>query len=251
VTGPCPGLKLEKLHVKEFKRSAITFSGCAGERDQPIHVHQLRTTTGRKKLRICALNFKVDPGKDANASNRYITVSDCRFEGLYRSVVQLEGPVAFVSFVRNRFYMYRKGDRGEGVAFLYKGTEPVPELRLTIASNTFLRFNTCLHLPRLVPVGADSGVELSRNLFLSPTTLVSSDGPESEASWKPLLRNCVGNVSRGKSEPGVCPEPALALEFEDLSENTEDDNLFLRYPKTSPLFKAGPGNTPVGVPPPG
>jgi len=252
VTGRCPGLKLEKLHLKDFKRNAITLSSCAGESDQQISINHVRTTTGKRKFRTCALDFKVEPGKNPAAGTRHIVVSDCRFEGLYRSAVQLEGSVAFVEFRRNRFFIHDKAERREVVAFLYKNEEPIEQLHLTIANNTFLRFNTCLHLKRLPQAGADNGVQLNSNLFLSSTILVSGDESVTEAQLKPLFQGCVGNVSRAPQSPA---EPSLVpikpLEFESLSENFKDDNLFLRYPKASILFKAGPDNTPVGVPPPG
>jgi serine/threonine protein kinase len=58
-----------------------------------------------------------------------------------------------------------------------------------------------------------------------------------------------GNVRDPPSQEGNVSVDAMPLAF-TLPTDPSADRQFLRYPKTHPLAQAGPGKTPVGVPPP-
>jgi serine/threonine protein kinase len=175
LSGSCPGLMLEDLHLKGFRQSALCFRDCQGGNDLPVSVHRVRVTPTRES--VSALTFEGRP-EDGNAN---IAVADCRFEGPYQAAVILAGPVSDVEFKRNRIYNTVDG-------LLYRRTSPVAPLRLTLANNTFAAVEkTALRL-ETTPARDRSHVVLTGNLFTHTTTLGQIDDfrPEpraTQAQW--------------------------------------------------------------------
>jgi serine/threonine protein kinase len=175
LSGSCPGLTLEDLHLKGFRRSALCFRDCQGGTDQPLSVHRIRVTPTRES--VSALAFEGRP-EDGSAN---IAVADCRFEGPYQAAVAFTGPVSDVEFKRNRFYNSVDG-------LLYRKTDPVAPLRLTLANNTFGAVErAALHF-ETTPARDRSHVVLTGNLFTHTTTLGQIDDfrPEpraTQAQW--------------------------------------------------------------------
>jgi hypothetical protein len=64
-----------------------------------------------------------------------------------------------------------------------------------------------------------------------------------------LVPNALCNVCDRTATEGNLPLAARKMDFVPLSENRGEDATFLRYPKISPLSRAGGEDQPVGVPP--
>jgi serine/threonine protein kinase len=175
LSGSCPGLTLEDLHLKGFRRSALCFRDCQGGNELPVSVHRVRVTPTRESA--SALAFEGRP-EDGNAN---IAVADCRFEGPFQAAVTFSGPASEVEFKRNRFYNTVDG-------LLYHKTNPVAPLRLTLANNTFGAVEkAALHF-EATPARDRSHVVLTGNLFTHTTTLGQIDDfrPEpraTQAQW--------------------------------------------------------------------
>jgi hypothetical protein len=175
VSGPCPGLTLEDLHLTGFSQAAIALNDCAGEANQPVTLQRLRAVPTRSA--ISALTFDGRPGE----GNRFVRVQESRLEGPYTAAVTFAGPATDVEFTRNRFFNSTDG-------LYYLRTTPPAALGLTIASNTFcniagvgLRFETS-------PPADGSRVVLSSNLFAHTGTLARVDDffprpLETHAAW--------------------------------------------------------------------
>ncbi|MCS6850167.1 MAG: serine/threonine protein kinase [Gemmataceae bacterium] len=251
VSGACPGLRLENLVLRQYKSTGIVLHGVTGTADRPVVLSQLRITTGKKKQRESALRIGPPLGPDAAGASQHIAVVDCRFEGLHQAAVVLEGSLLDVAFQRNRLYTMKSSEYRLGPAFLYRPAATPSPLRITISSNTFLRFADGLRLAGLPPTDGSSHIEFRNNLFIGTTAIVSADVPAPEERVRPLFPLFEGNVTRPNTgERGLPYLLAMPMDFDYLSENTENDATFLRYSRQSMLARLGPGNTPVGAPPP-
>jgi hypothetical protein len=251
ITGRCPGLKMERLELKGFQGSAIRFQDCVGKRDDPASFKQLRIRPARSAGAEYALLFDRGPRPDIGALNQFLAFHECRFEGQYNvAAVRLEGAVTDAEFLRNRFYKAR-------AAFSYAKTEPPPRLRLSISSNTFYEVQAAFHFMALPPVDLtkeqrdqDNRLRLRNNLFARVPALVSVDvGVEAGEEKAKLLFESEGTiVDRDSNTDGPKILAPKVVTFE-LSTDPTKDATFLRYTKTSVLYKAC-DNQPAGCPPP-
>ena len=73
--------------------------------------------------------------------------------------------------------------------------------------------------------------------------------PQLKAPLEPIKVTAAGNVRDYKSSEGypVVDSERVVLDPKKMATDPGDDASFLRHPRTSPLFQAGPGGTPVGV----
>src|SRR5262249_47095393 len=85
VTGKCPGLTLEDLDLRGFKRCAILVMNCMGTADRPVTFKGVHTSIAQEAE--AALLFDINPHMLIRP-NQYFRIQDCRFEGLYKNPVQ-------------------------------------------------------------------------------------------------------------------------------------------------------------------
>ncbi len=237
INGRCPGLTLEDVQLRGFRRAAVVLTNGSGTGQEPIGLRRLRTTT--TKAADAALAFAAPRG-----DNQDILVSDCRFEGPYKSAVRIDGTLLGAEFRRNRFFRC-------GTAFDYQGTN-AQRLQLTVVSNTFFDVQRLIHLERLPSLGADnrdSRLTLRANLLARTATLLQLGKGLTAERVKPLFSNCEYNVVDKESDQNKTDFLPTRLESFELSTDTASDGHFLRYPPNSPLAEAGPDGTAVGVPP--
>jgi eukaryotic-like serine/threonine-protein kinase len=162
LSGPCPGLTLDNLHLTGFSQSAIVLNDCAGNANQPVTLQHLGIVP--TQAAASALRLEGRPGE----GNHFLHVSDSRLEGPYRAAVTIAGPATDVEFKQNRFFNCTDG-------LFYRRMTPPAVLGLTLLSNTFasiegvgLRFETS-------PPADGSRVTLDRNLFARAGTLARID----------------------------------------------------------------------------
>ncbi len=165
LTGRCPGLCFEDVHLEGFSRSAIRLMNCAGEDAKPVSLLRVRASTLNEPE--TALLFEADPNAVPQI-NQFIEVRECRLEGPYAAAVTLAGPVANVEFHRNRFYKVVDG-------FRYKRAEPLHRLHLTLISNTFHDAEKAIHFETMPPVDSANQMVVKNNLFSKTATLAHVD----------------------------------------------------------------------------
>jgi serine/threonine protein kinase len=88
LTGDCPGLKLENLQFRGFKRSAILVANCAGRTDMRVVVSD--STVNATEESQAAVTFMVHPRVRPKV-NRHILFRGCRFEGPFATPVRVMG----------------------------------------------------------------------------------------------------------------------------------------------------------------
>jgi tRNA A-37 threonylcarbamoyl transferase component Bud32 len=238
--GRCPGLTLEDLHLKGFRRSAVQLSNGSGEPTRPILLQDLRITT------LVGSPAAVVLGAGPGQTSQHVQVRDSRFEGPYQAILQIGGPVVGLLCQGNRFYQADTGVR-------FRKSDPL-RLDLTLLSNTFYGLEKVLHFESAPAGEPDSRLVLQKNLFARTPVLVHVDGLELSAlpeGLKPLIKAPAGNVVCG-GEPK--PEHALlgvskigtpAMLCTDAAEEIR----FLRYSRDDLLAQAGSNRSPVGLPP--
>jgi serine/threonine protein kinase len=175
LSGPCPGLTLEDVHLKGFRRHAICLRGCEGSADHPITLHQVRITPARAAS--AALLFEPPAGEAV----RHVSVVECRLEGPYQAAVMIGGPATDLEFRNNRFFNAQDG-------LLYRKATPAHPLSLALTNNTFCDVEKCaLHFETIPPLDG-SRVTLTSNLFARTGTLAHIDDyrpepPRCRAAW--------------------------------------------------------------------
>jgi serine/threonine protein kinase len=159
--GPCPGVQLEDVHMRGFRRAAVQFKDCAGEPKRPVVLAKVRIAGGAENA--FGLVFRGSP----DSANREVQVRDSRLEGPLQAGVQLAGPVASAQFQGNRFHKLAD-------AFQVPRVAPRQPLLLTVASNTFADAETGLHFLQLPPPDTVR-LSVSNNLFLRTRKLAHVD----------------------------------------------------------------------------
>jgi serine/threonine protein kinase len=162
LSGPCPDLILEDLHLTGFRHSAVTLRACSGTADRPVTLRRVRTTPSRPAESALTIEARDDE------INEHLHVRDCRLEGPYQAAVVLDGPAEGVVFTRNRIW-------NAADAFLYRKAVPAHPLGLALAGNTICAVEKVgLHFETLPPAGR-SRVEVTGNLFARTGTLARVD----------------------------------------------------------------------------
>jgi serine/threonine-protein kinase len=170
LSGPCPGLRLEDLHLRGFGRSAVCLRSCAGTGAQPVRLLRLRTTTEAEAP--AALVFESRPDR-LPPLNEHVEVRDGRFEGPYQACVEVAGPVAGVRFQRNRFFRAADGLRYKSAAI-----DPRHRIDLSLDANTFCEVRgSALHLEALPLAAAGSRLLVRSNLFARTGVLAQANPP--------------------------------------------------------------------------
>jgi serine/threonine protein kinase len=264
VGGTCGGLRLEDCYLTDAQDTALVLADAAAPGGNPIQVDRVRFTTlrdytvpanhGKAAIRPAALHAT---GGSAVEPLR-LSVRWCRFEGMYRAAVLLDGPVD--GDIRlNRFYSLRNDERppeAAAIDALSVKTPAAGPVKLTLASNTMSRFTNLLHLDKLPPVDGGSKFVLRSNLLMGTQgdAFVLVRSRPSDAAAKRLFDGSAGNVCRpntvAKGLGGdVVPRKTVQFGYIDVALGSDG---FLRYKKTgetAALLTAGAGGEPVGVPP--
>ncbi|HMP02391.1 MAG TPA: protein kinase [Gemmatales bacterium] len=254
VTGHCPGLRIEECHFNQYKRTGLVLTDVRGASDAPVLLKRLRFETGQKNQRRAAIHLV---GRQPSQGNEHIVITDCRFEGYFKAVLHIQGGAEFVRLERSRFLTPpppsrdpKKEHQPSDVVLI----EEAAQIRLTVANNTFLRYASGIHLQALPEADSGSRIVFRNNLILAMNGVVTL-GTESdivdEAALKKLFPSFEGNLCRPTACHGGLPQfrPTSVRDFERLSDRTDNDRTFLRYPRTSPLMRSGAGGEPVGAPP--
>jgi serine/threonine protein kinase len=85
ITGKCPGLTLDDLDLRGFKRCAVLIMNCAGTADRPVTFKGVRTSTAQEAE--AALLFDINTHMLIRP-NQYFRIQDCRFEGPYKDPIR-------------------------------------------------------------------------------------------------------------------------------------------------------------------
>src|SRR5262249_37112475 len=83
VFGHCPGLTLEEVQFQGYKRCALLVNNCEGEQGRPVLLQHVRFVSTLPETEGAVL-FNLSTSLPKFPLNRYITFSDCRFEGSYK-----------------------------------------------------------------------------------------------------------------------------------------------------------------------
>jgi serine/threonine protein kinase len=102
ISGHCPGLTLENLSVRGFKRYAVLCANAAGSRGNPITLRDVHTQTDNEKE--AALAFTVNSKITSPRVNQHIVVRGCTFSGPYKAPLYLADAAAIdaVVFEKNQ-----------------------------------------------------------------------------------------------------------------------------------------------------
>ncbi len=180
ISGACPGLTLEDLHLRGFRRSAVHVHNCQGTADQPVTLRRLRTTTeGNART---GLLFDSQPDPVAQVVG-HVRVEDCRLEGPCSSLIEVAAPLLDVHFRSNRLFQ-----AGDGLLYRSQKVSPRHPVEWTVEANTFCAIrNAALHFEGLPLAEKTSRVVVRNNLFAKTAVLAQADElwPESlsQAKW--------------------------------------------------------------------
>ncbi len=89
LSGRCPGLILEKVELRGFKRYGILIENCAGKIGNPVTLLGVTATTEQPK--DAAIAFDLNPAVTPKI-NQHIVIRDCKFDGPFKSGISLPDP---------------------------------------------------------------------------------------------------------------------------------------------------------------
>ena len=248
ITGTCPGLQLDDLHLHGFNRSAIRFESCQGVRSRPIRCQNLliELPEKRKQPVQAAMVFGL-PARFSTGVNAYISVRDCTIEGPCQAAMRFEGASVRITFEHNLW------TNGKAAILAYPKEAP-PDLALELAffANTFWDYRAGFVLQNY-PLLLRSRLDLRNNLFYQVGDgILITDGLTTDRFVQVIVGE--GNVFDTKgSKPGSAAQiSSLTLSSVDFTLPTDpaQPKQYLTYPESSPLATAGQDGKPVGARPP-
>jgi hypothetical protein len=238
LSGLCPGLELGRLQLRGYRRAAVRTQNLVGLPNERKDDRKLITLAGLRTLPAEgaeALRFEAAPGQ----LTRHVLVRDGRFDGPAKAAIVFVGEAADV-VIEN----CRVADVGVGVALLKR--EPVPPVHFTLSSSTFYDVATFLDLAAAPSPGKYGPAVVQNNLFVNAGALVRvAGGTPDKLDW---LAGRVWNAC-DPDAPGGKLLGCMKVDATGLKLLPENDRLFLRYDRMSPLFRAAPGEKPAGAPP--
>lgn len=233
VTGYCPGVVLEQLHLQGCRSRALVLEDAVGDREERLQLRRLRFTWSAAQVNTPAIVCTSAP----DSAVQEVTVSECRFEGPCPTVFHCAGAVDHLEVRNNRFHHIQ-------TVCHYLEAERRHRLRVTFESNTFCHVGTVLLLdvlPILDVRARDNRVVLKNNLFTATKAVARLQEMLLDAGRvRALFPSVLGNVR----EPASCQEgiffPEIqAANIELLSEDPAQDNTYLYLPPGSPIRKLG------------
>jgi len=254
VDGACTGLVANNLKFCEFQDVAMEFLHTPAELPVPVRVERVHFVTVRgydkagrdrsREVRPAAMRVGVESAGAGGQPS--LVCRECRFEGLYKSAVAIDGPLRG-KFERNRFYTLRYDQRPSNQStadvFLLTGGAA----RLVLRSNTAVSFATFFRMGEVPDKNSGARFELTNNLMAGGQAWVSAPSTLDEAAS--LFTGSEGNVCRpGSCRGGFAIVKGTHLDFKYL-QPSDDERQFLRYANSDPLAHAGARGEPTGYPP--
>jgi serine/threonine protein kinase len=231
VTEACPGLTLEGLTLRGFRRHGVVLRECRGDMGRPVLLQRVRISPGRASClqppgrpttdRPARSALQIESAGQVGCGQ--IRVTGCRLEGPFEAVAILAGPMKDVMFHANRVFNTADG-------LLIQKKAPAPDLELTLSSNTFCGIQKAgLHFEALPSSG--SRLSLTRNLLVHTGQLAQSDDllPGQVLPPGRLTLEAFGNFRDRDSQDGLQLFDAVPRPLE-LAIDPADDDHFLRYP---------------------
>jgi serine/threonine protein kinase len=244
--GNSAGTALEELRLKGFNRTGVNLEACNALRGREVLLRDIWVEPDRDKGQpaMVGLNFSQPPSL-GTGGNSHIVLQNCRFTGPYEQVVRIGTSLVKVAFERCVFV----GGGKQG--FLYPSVaNPELVMDFRVEHCTFALCDTGLNLQQQ-PSLLSSNIFLNDNLFYKVKEAVVSLRPDFAPKLAEVLQG-EGNCHDKSSKPGNVQEAGLpkfklqAQEFQ-LPTGSPIAVEYLRYPKSSPLAKAGRNGTPLGA----
>jgi eukaryotic-like serine/threonine-protein kinase len=96
--GECPGLILQDLHLRGFKRFGIQGINCAGKSGSPAKLLDLQISTTKETEAALGFTAYTNVTSQVPRLNQFLTVRGCRFDGPYKDIVaRSPGPAALAN----------------------------------------------------------------------------------------------------------------------------------------------------------
>jgi serine/threonine protein kinase len=92
ITGHCPGLTLEDIQLRGFRRCGILIANGAGRSSDPVTLVRVHAPT--KERKEAAIAFITNPSIDGPRINEHFVIKESKFDGPYATPVRLSDPSA-------------------------------------------------------------------------------------------------------------------------------------------------------------
>jgi hypothetical protein len=86
ITGHCPGLTLEDIQLRGFRRCGILVANCAGRKLEPVRFIHVQAPT--RVTKEAAIAFTVNPAVGGPKINEHFEIRDSRFDGPYTTPIR-------------------------------------------------------------------------------------------------------------------------------------------------------------------
>jgi eukaryotic-like serine/threonine-protein kinase len=253
ITGKASGLLIDDVVIRGMKQQGIVFTDCEGSETSPVVVQKSRIVVQKGSYSNHGIMFKAteDKGsKQVPRRNESIMILDCRIEGPFMfGAFTFDGSANKIDLWKNRIF-----NSTDGVHF--ETAQPGDSFHILIRNNTFYKirerggaaifFKNSGLLSQEQNRGNQS-IELVQNYFALCDTIVrSADGFEN-FTFQPAPADNARNSNAREGAPRIVARPPV--DAPNLPTNGDDDKTFLRYDKSSILYRWASGGKPVGAPP--
>lgn len=253
VGGNSAGLIIEDIAVFNTKEGGVKFKDCIGGADgETAIVQRARVVCDPNKANDAGITFfasdEVRAGKRDLRINEGILVRDCRFEGPFRKgAFSIQGNTNRIELLHNRVFQAANGvyfgEFKAGYAY-----------RVRIVGNTFFDITDAgIHFKNAAlaaqpPSQQQQGLDIEQDYFATNAAMNNFVIIRSDDNAPFPFRTNANNARNSLTKEGNPPLNATPVDA-PLPVDPKDDRQFLRYDRSSPLFKVAPNSKPVGVPP--
>lgn len=160
LSGACPGLRLEDLHLRGLGKFGVVLDGLAGAPKHAAVFQDVRLSSGPATQATLAFA--------GTAPNQFLRFERCRFEGPCADLVSVGAGLVDVLFEQSRFFQAR-----HGLHFRVPDLPATSPVRLVLKNNTFCDLHQGLVMDPEILVAQNPQLDLELNLFVNVETLVN------------------------------------------------------------------------------
>lgn len=238
LSGSMAGASFEDIAIRGARKSLLRLENVNGDTNKPCTFSRLQMISNTDNEAAIQLTVpERSPGINKNA---FIRIADSRFHGPGQTTIVIDTPIDSLEMTNNRIYNY-----GSGIVFRQPITPGGP-CRMRIQNNTFHTINERVMGSVEHDLPANAEILFTRNYAAKVKEMINLKNIKS----LPGLQT-QDNATCPESGPGnMIIKPIVIADYKMPAPAPESDNSnFLKYPKTSPLWTAGPNRTFIGASP--
>ncbi len=256
INGSSSGIVLEDLLIRDMVEAGVSFRDTMANENNPATIQRVRvvgngdpTVNSNEGFLFSALADTKGP-KPIFGRNDWITISDCRLEGPFRSGgVVFEGNNTNIKIEKNRFWKM-----ADAISFrdakIEPKANPTYSYQVKIENNTLQTITGfAIHFKNAGQMAQKQNfpnfkIELERNYFCKTNVILKTDDNPPQPNLFPMT--WADNARDRTTKEGTVSINSQIVDW-NFSTDPDDDKTFLRYGKKTVLNSLPPSNKSIGA----